>query len=112
MVFWGGASPGVGNADNIAGSNITNDSTVATPPSYTYTPTLPFSDSHSNTLADVAMHYWKTDLRTDMPNKVPTSPANPAFWQHMSTFTVGLGVDGTLSELPAGKWGVAESNHK
>lgn len=100
--FWSGSSPGVGNSDNSAGVSITNHSSPATPPTYSYTPTLPYSDSHSDTLADVAMHYWKKDLRTDMDNKVPTSPANPAFWQHMSTFTVGLGVNGTLTALPSG----------
>jgi type IV pilus assembly protein PilY1 len=58
------------------------------------------------TLADIAMHYWKTDLlTTDIPNypgsaenRVPFSVANPAFWQHMVTFGVGLGVRGKLTE--------------
>ncbi len=48
------------------------------------------------------MHYWKKDLRTDLQNKVPTNPSDPAFWQHMVTFTVGLGVSGTLTALPSG----------
>lgn len=90
---------GVGNADNTSGTSITNDSSPATPPTYTYTASPPYSDSFSDTLADVAMHYWKNDLRTDMPdmpNIVPTNSADPAFWQHMVTFTVGLGVSGTL----------------
>ena len=100
--FWNGSSPGVGNADNLTGASITNNSSPATPPTYTYTPALPYSDSYSDTLADVAMHYWKRDLRTDMPNKVPTNPSDPAFWQHMVSFTVGLGVSGSLTELPSG----------
>ena len=100
--YWSGDSPGVGNVDNTAGSSITNDSNPAIPATYTYTPALPYSDAHSNTLADVAMHYWKTDLRTDMLNKVPANTADPAFWQHMVNITVGLGVDGSLSEIPAG----------
>jgi type IV pilus assembly protein PilY1 len=37
------------------------------------------------------MKYWKSDLRSDMLNEVPTSTADPAFWQHMTTFTLGLG---------------------
>ena len=57
------------------------------------------------TLADIAMHYWKTDLLTadvggatgSAENRVPYSDANPAFWQHMVTFGVGLGVKGKLS---------------
>lgn len=48
------------------------------------------------------MHYWKTDLRLDLDNKVPTNARDPAFWQHMVNFTVGLGVEGTLSSLPSG----------
>lgn len=47
------------------------------------------------TLADVAMNYWKNDLRT-LPNNVPTSSANPAFWQHMVTFGISIGLQGTL----------------
>jgi type IV pilus assembly protein PilY1 len=100
--FWNGSSPGVGNADNSAGASITNNSSPATPPTYTYTPALPYSDGYSNTLADVAMHYWKKDLRSDMANKVPTNPTDPAFWQHMVSFTVGLGVSGSLTDIPSG----------
>ena len=60
--------------------------------SYRYRATSPFSDGYSNTLADVAMYYWKNDLAPNLTNNVPTSPINPAFWQHMVTFGVGLGV--------------------
>jgi len=72
--------------------------------SYTYKAANPFSDEHSGTLADAAMHYWKTDLRTDLDNAVPIDnpdPAkarNPAFWQSLSTHTIGFGVTGTLSK--------------
>src|SRR5690606_33725966 len=34
----------------------------------------------------------KTDLRPTLDNEVPVTPQNPAFWQHMVTFGVGLGV--------------------
>ncbi|GAB3784407.1 pilus assembly protein [Dyella agri] len=51
--------------------------------------------SYSDTLADVAMKYWSTDLRPDMANEVPTNDADRAFWQHMTTFTLGLGFDAT-----------------
>lgn len=53
----------------------------------------PFADDHSNTLADVAMYYWKKDLRPDLDNNVPPTSRNPATWQHMTTYTVGLGVE-------------------
>ena len=65
--------------------------------SYTYQAEAPFTDSHSNTLADVAMYYWKRDLRTDLDNVVTPLPKNPAFWQHMTTFGVGLGVSGSIN---------------
>ncbi|MBP6058801.1 MAG: pilus assembly protein PilC [Nitrosomonas sp.] len=97
-----GAISGLDNSDNQSGSTITNHSSPAIPASYTYTPALPYSDAYSDTLADAAMQYWKNDLRTDLQNKVPTNPYDPAFWQHMVSFTVGLGVTGTLTTLPAG----------
>ncbi len=42
------------------------------------------------------MYYWNRDLRPDLVNNVPTSTGNPAFWQHIVQYTIGLGVDGTL----------------
>ncbi len=65
--------------------------------------TNPFADSVPDTLADVAMKYWKTDLQKDLPNSVPTSKLNPAFWQHMVTFGVGLGVLGDKDPVTAFK---------
>ncbi|RZA26569.1 MAG: pilus assembly protein, partial [Proteobacteria bacterium] len=50
------------------------------------------------------MYYWKTDLRTDLVNIVPTTSANPAFWQHMVTFGISIGLKGTLNpatDLPS-----------
>ena len=80
------------NVDNQDGPTITNPAGG----SYKYTPAAPFKDKASNTLADVAMYYWNRDLRTDLANRVKPDTQNPAFWQHMVNFTVGLGVDGTL----------------
>ncbi|QXC35498.1 pilus assembly protein [Aeromonas sp. FDAARGOS 1407] len=68
--YWNGDSPSVGDQDQ---------------------------DGIKNTLADVAYKYWKTDLRSDLANKVPTSTADPANWQHLVNFTVGLGVNGSLN---------------
>jgi type IV pilus assembly protein PilY1 len=57
----------------------------------------------SNTLADVALHYYKNDLRSTMDDKVKASqqeisslPAGTAAPSHqrMITFTLGLGLDG------------------
>lgn len=64
----------------------------------------------SNSLADVAQYYYVTDLR---PNGATGAGGNPvsennvpaagtgaeddkATWQHMTTFTMGLGLSGTL----------------
>lgn len=91
--YYGDSISGIGNSDNTAGSTMTSPNGQ----SYTYSPTSPFSDGNSNTLADVAMHYWKRDLRTDLDNVVPSGKKNPAFWQHMSTFAVGLGVSGSIN---------------
>ena len=91
-----GSISGLDNSDNLSGSTITNHSSPATPATYTYAPALPYSDAYSDTLADAAMQYWKNDLRTDLSNKVPVNPHDPAFWQHLVTFTVGLGVTGML----------------
>lgn len=58
------------------------------------------STASSNTLADIAMYYWVRDLRTSgaaSDNNVIPTRTDPAYWQHMTTFTVGLGVDGTLT---------------
>ena len=52
----------------------------------------PFADSVSNTLADVVAQFWKTDLRLDLANNLPTSPKNPASWQHLVHYSIGLGV--------------------
>jgi type IV pilus assembly protein PilY1 len=51
----------------------------------------------SNTLADVAEYYWKTDLRGLGNKVVPASPTDSATWQHMSVYAIGLGVKGTLT---------------
>lgn len=50
----------------------------------------------SDTLADVAMYYYKTDLRSQMADDVPTSSKDQLSTQHMVTFTMGLGVNGIL----------------
>jgi len=74
----------------------------------------PFQDTYSNTLADIAMYYYKTDLRPNgalggMPdggterldvgtnNNVPPAGGDDAPHQHMTLFGLGLGVAGTLA---------------
>lgn len=86
--FWNtdsDASIGVGNVDGTDGPKIT------APANYQRLAAYPYQDTYSNTLADVAMQYWQNDLRPGLANEVPATPSDPAFWQHMTTFTMGLG---------------------
>lgn len=91
--YWNGGDAGVGNVDNTAGSTISG----AGGRSFRYNRERPYRDDTSNSLADTAMYYWVRDLRTDLDNKVVPTADNPAFWQHLTTYTVGLGVRGTLN---------------
>ncbi|HYC45016.1 MAG TPA: PilC/PilY family type IV pilus protein [Burkholderiales bacterium] len=86
------------NVDNTNGATHISapDPITGATTSYSYTPANPWSDSYSNTLADVAMYYWVRDLRPDMPNKVFTNQVDNAFWQHVSVLGVALGVFGTI----------------
>ncbi|PWB39272.1 MAG: hypothetical protein C3F19_16720 [Rhodocyclales bacterium] len=69
------------------------------------------SGGFSDSLADVAMYYYQTDLRSATlgnctgalgagfdvcENNVPGAGSDTATHQHMTTFTLGLGVDGSL----------------
>jgi type IV pilus assembly protein PilY1 len=73
----------------------------------------PMKDNgHEDTLADVAAYYYKTDLRTSelgnckssssgseqdvCSNNIVPAGRDTATTQHMTTFTIGLGVNGTL----------------
>lgn len=90
-------SDNLGNVDNEYGSWIYTPADAAgNRDRYRYEPKLPYKDSHSSTLADIAMHYWKRDLRTDLENDVPTSAEDPAFWQHMVTFGISIGLQGSI----------------
>jgi type IV pilus assembly protein PilY1 len=92
------------NAVNVDGTQYSNTSGAT----LGYKAQSPFTDSASSmtTLADIAAYYWKTDLRTDLANTVPAddpTAANladytkdPAFWQHMVTFGISIGANGTL----------------
>jgi len=53
-------------------------------------------DGYSNTLADVADYYYKTDLKPLLANDVPASAADSETRQHLDTFGVAFGAAGTL----------------
>lgn len=122
---WNGSAASNSNTDT---ENV--DNTAKTLPDGTsYTASEPYKDANSGALADVAFYYWANDLRTDtgMVNNVPRSPRSldkiiedggsittaayfdakndPASWQHMVTYTVGLGLTTTFPNLtPALTW--------
>jgi type IV pilus assembly protein PilY1 len=77
----GGYSPFLGNADK--GST--------------------YGDDYDDTLADVAYHYWKTDLMPDLANDDKGKT-----WQNMITFGISIGLQGTMNPnnpVPPGyKW--------
>ena len=88
-------------SDNVNGQSIPDDR----PPekggpargSYQYRPEAPYKGEARGSLADYAMDGWKNDLRKDLNNEVPTYEGNPSFWQNVTTYTLGFGVEGTLS---------------
>jgi type IV pilus assembly protein PilY1 len=104
--YWNSGTP---NGVRLDGStSIGNqDNTSATPrPMYDGGGT-----TSSNTLADVAAYYYNTDLKTSAlgacntgvsgadvcANNVPISGVDNAPWQHITLFTLGLGVNGLLN---------------
>lgn len=107
--FWNESSSNVavGEVDGVDGATLGNnaDGSISGPNGLNlkYLAKQPYTDGATassnvpNTLADVAMYFWKNDLcpsgagGCSLANEVPTSSEDPAFWQHMTTFTVGLG---------------------
>ncbi len=75
----GGYSPKVGNADKGSA----------------------YGDDYTDTLADVAYHYWKTDLKPDLANDDTLKT-----WQNMVTFGISIGLQGTLdpTKPPPATW--------
>lgn len=76
-----------------------------------------FADPWSETLSDVAMHYYERDLAPSLPDAVPTTSRDRArapitalnsrgsrMHQHMKTFPIGFGIVGDIDKasVPAG----------
>jgi len=116
--YWNGGSVG-GNVDGTAG---------ALPDGVAYPGSVPanrriYQDNNVGYLADVTFRAWREDARATLTDNVPRylntislsnpndillpanaahywNPANdPASWQHLSTYTVGLGLTGTLDPV-------------
>jgi type IV pilus assembly protein PilY1 len=59
------------------------------------------ADSWSGTAADIAMHFYERDLHPGLDNNVPTIPGvDEATHQHMVTYAITFGVNGSLSGNP------------
>jgi type IV pilus assembly protein PilY1 len=106
---------GLWNTDLASGNFDGSSGTL--PDGTRYAAIAPYKDSYSNTLADLAFKYWKTDARTDIANELPRhteasgsvtyggntlssywNPRNdPATWQHLSGFYVGIGLTRSLT---------------
>ena len=81
--FWNGGDPGVGNTDSDGTGPFDGGD---------------YADTFSNTLADVAMEYYETDL-SPLADKVPViAGVDENNAQHMVTYTVGFGVNGNLAD--------------
>jgi len=65
-------------------------------------PSGPYGDAEKETLADIAMEYYEDDIRPTVANNLRPPPGgideNTA--QHMVTYSVAFGVDGTLTSMP------------
>lgn len=92
-------------------STISGPTTTVGPP---LPPTVTTSGGSSDTLSDVAQYYYSTDLRTSAlgncasqdaggtvtdvcSNIVPTGGRDLKNTQHLTTYSIGLGVSGTLT---------------
>ncbi|NIA27698.1 MAG: hypothetical protein GWP02_06545 [Desulfobulbaceae bacterium] len=88
--FYNGRFGGIGNAD---GNNNTKWDSGSTGP---------YGDSSSDTLADVAMEYYENDLRPGVDNGLipPPGAVDENTAQHMVTYSVAFGVEGSVTEMP------------
>lgn len=61
-----------------------------------------YADNYGNTLADVAMEFYEHDIASGLDDVLPVIPGvDEARHQHVTTYTVAFGVNGTLTEMPA-----------
>ena len=115
--LWNGnySGPPSGNQDKPS-------STLTLPDGVSYSGSNPYQDGNSSSLSDIAFYYWSHDLRPTLTNDLTPynavttnetvtdgsgntatltpywNPKNdPATWQHMVTFTVGVGLSSVLS---------------
>jgi len=87
--FWNGGDPSVGNTDTDGPGPYDGGS---------------YADGASDTLADVAMHYYERDLRPSYSDLVPVIPGmDDNNMQHLVTYTVAFGLSGSVASDPPDK---------
>ncbi|VXD02568.1 Type IV pilus biogenesis factor PilY1 [Pseudomonas sp. 8Z] len=101
------------NSTTTMPSNFRDDAASFTlPDARAFSARRPYTDATAETLADLAMHYWATDLNPNLQNRITAytpfksgdtttdywDPRNdPATWQHMTNFVMGLGLTESLN---------------
>lgn len=108
--YWNG-NAGIGGNQDGSAQTLPDGNAYAPNTTDTYIYSDAWGSAAEGTLADNAFYYWYRDLRPDLTNNVDPyfadtggttvqnywNPLNdPANWQHMRTYTIGLGIDGTL----------------
>lgn len=88
--YWNDSFSGYGDQDNIE-----NEARFCTRANGCFDGNI--GGGSANSLADVALYYYYRDLRPSLTDNVPTSTKDPNPAQHMTTFTLGLGVDGVMT---------------
>lgn len=109
--FYTDAAPaGIGNVDATVGPAYTH--ALDNSKTYQYKPTektdartkgkpdrVSGTGGVADTLADIALKYWVTDLRPDLPNDLGKgTSSDPPFWQNMTSYMVSFGAPGKMTD--------------
>lgn len=102
-----------GNNGTTSATLKPDQTTAILPDGKSYSRQTPFYDVTQSTLADLAFHYWATDANSSLDNDVKPllvapntadataeywDPRNdPANWQHLVNYTIGLGLTSALN---------------
>ncbi len=104
---------GIWNSDSVSWVGNPDNASRTLPDGTSYSPRAPYRDTNSNGLADIAFHYWSTDLQPLANTLRPFTPYragatltpdeywdprnDPGTWQRMNSFFVGLGLSSWLT---------------
>jgi type IV pilus assembly protein PilY1 len=111
--------PTSGNVDNGSFGSVSNTTHVnpVNTVTFAYSKTasktatyIAYPDGNADTMADLAASYWIRDLRPDLADNVTPVDGNPAFWQHMTTYTIGMGVEGSVTPVQIAQYNIDFSN--